>query len=481
MPFNGSGTFSILNTFLPNTTILSTPMNSNFVDVAAGLTDCLTRDGQAGMTAQFKAIAGSVGAPGISFTNDLTTGMYLSNTGELSFTAAGVRQFLIDAQAFSFTTAIKETGVLSPASITVSQNNYAPTGIDTASTLRLTSSGAVNITGLAGLASGPTAPTSGRKIKLINIGSFAITLVANSGSSTAANRFGFPASFILYAGQACELLYDGTSSLWRVIGSFQFVSSTPLGNCQLRLGSSTTVTLFPYQGNFVTFPSGAVATIASAGITSTFNNASLNGTSGQTLANTTLYYAYLWDSGGGTYVIDWSATGHATDTTTGIEIKSGDATRVLVGMAYLIGANFLDGFANRLVASWFNRKQKGMLNAFTTNRTTTSATPVEINTEIRCNFLSWADSLGGAVTGSPTTSSSTNPMQTTLTRGAMVSNLSTYVGYSVTNVNTTGSITMSGFVTPAEGFDYLTLYGSIPGGSTATWGTSVNIFGQILN
>ncbi len=51
MPFNGSGTFSIVNTFVPNTTILSSAVNSNNTDIATGLSDCLTRDGQAGMTA----------------------------------------------------------------------------------------------------------------------------------------------------------------------------------------------------------------------------------------------------------------------------------------------------------------------------------------------------------------------------------------------------------------------------------------------
>ncbi len=72
MPFNGSGTFTIVNTFVPNTTILSAAVNQNFTDIATGLSDCLTRDGQAGMSAVFKAVAGSLGAPGISFNNDAT-------------------------------------------------------------------------------------------------------------------------------------------------------------------------------------------------------------------------------------------------------------------------------------------------------------------------------------------------------------------------------------------------------------------------
>lgn len=36
---------------MPNTTILSAAVNANYSDIATGLSDCLTRDGQAGMTA----------------------------------------------------------------------------------------------------------------------------------------------------------------------------------------------------------------------------------------------------------------------------------------------------------------------------------------------------------------------------------------------------------------------------------------------
>jgi hypothetical protein len=87
MPFNGSGTFSIVNTFVPNTTILSAAVNQNFTDIATGLSDCLTRDGQAGMTAAFKAIAGSLGAPGITFNSDATSGLYLPATGKVGLVA----------------------------------------------------------------------------------------------------------------------------------------------------------------------------------------------------------------------------------------------------------------------------------------------------------------------------------------------------------------------------------------------------------
>lgn len=79
MPFNGAGTFTTVNTFVPNTTISSSAVNTNFSDVATGLSDCLTRDGQAGMTAPFKASSGSSGVPSITFTADATTGLRLGS------------------------------------------------------------------------------------------------------------------------------------------------------------------------------------------------------------------------------------------------------------------------------------------------------------------------------------------------------------------------------------------------------------------
>lgn len=50
MPFNGSNTFTIVNTFVPATTILSSAVNANFSDIATGLSDCVTRDAQGAVT-----------------------------------------------------------------------------------------------------------------------------------------------------------------------------------------------------------------------------------------------------------------------------------------------------------------------------------------------------------------------------------------------------------------------------------------------
>lgn len=120
-------------------------------------------------------------------------------------TWGGTQSFaaLLDAQA-----SFRRSGALTPAQITSNQNDYAPTGHADVSVFRLSTDAARNITGLAGGA-------SGRVVLIRNVGSFNINLVSDT-SSSAANRFDLGTTpYLLYTGQALELIYDGTTSRWR--------------------------------------------------------------------------------------------------------------------------------------------------------------------------------------------------------------------------------------------------------------------------
>lgn len=100
------------------------------------------------------------------------------------------------------------TGDISPTQITASQNDYNPTGLSTATVLRLSTDASRNITGIQGGA-------DGRILKLLNVGSFPIVLkTANTGSS-AANRFDFDTDLTLQPDQGVILYYDSTDSRWR--------------------------------------------------------------------------------------------------------------------------------------------------------------------------------------------------------------------------------------------------------------------------
>lgn len=101
---------------------------------------------------------------------------------------------------------------ITPAALAADANDYNPAGLSAASRVRLSSSAAVAITGLAG-------GTDGRVVVLSNVGANTITLKSANAGSTAANRFQFTADVALAADAAIMLVYDATASRWRALGS----------------------------------------------------------------------------------------------------------------------------------------------------------------------------------------------------------------------------------------------------------------------
>ena len=106
--------------------------------------------------------------------------------------------------------ASRSTGVISPSQITSNQNDYNPTGIASAAILKLSSDASRSLSGLAGGA-------EGRVVGLLNTGGQVITLLNESASSTAANRFALGDDIAIKAKQAVLLRYDGTASRWYAI------------------------------------------------------------------------------------------------------------------------------------------------------------------------------------------------------------------------------------------------------------------------
>lgn len=102
------------------------------------------------------------------------------------------------------------SGALTPAQITADQNDYDPTGLATASCLRLFTDDTRTVTGLAGGA-------EGRMIAIQNLGLTDLILEHESTSSKAANRFSLAgaASVTLSAGESLLLRYDSVQSTWR--------------------------------------------------------------------------------------------------------------------------------------------------------------------------------------------------------------------------------------------------------------------------
>jgi hypothetical protein len=105
---------------------------------------------------------------------------------------------------------------LAPAQITANQDNYSPTNLYKTSVLRLTTDASRDITGIV---PGPAGRVDGRILFIYNVGGFNIVL-KNDVTSTAANRFLFPADITLAPNEGIGLMYDSTSSRWRCFGRY---------------------------------------------------------------------------------------------------------------------------------------------------------------------------------------------------------------------------------------------------------------------
>jgi hypothetical protein len=83
MARNGSGTMSIVNSFSSNTTIESAKVNQNFSDIGSEITASLPRNGEAGMTGQFKSSDGTSSLPGMTFSSDPDLGFYRASANTM--------------------------------------------------------------------------------------------------------------------------------------------------------------------------------------------------------------------------------------------------------------------------------------------------------------------------------------------------------------------------------------------------------------
>ncbi|UIN20790.1 hypothetical protein [Herbaspirillum frisingense] len=271
------------------------------------------------------------------------------------------------------------------------------------------------------------------------------------------------ANIVTAAGDVAEFVSEGSGN-WRCVKySSGGAPATVFGQCRLTQ-SGGNLKLSPFNGNRLTI-NGQAQVIPSAGIT-------LAATS---LTPSTLYYVYAYMNSG-TMTLEASTTAHATDANTGVEIKSGDSSRTLVGMARPItGPAWQDTAAQRFVRSWFNDPGIAGLNWFTANRQVTSVVPsyVEINSEIRCEFLCWSGEIvqvGGSGNSTQTVAGITNHTAVAFD-GLATETGSWSSGYTPSNnfgVPYTVNLPKTGLL---EGYHYATLVGALgaSGGGVATY------------
>lgn len=237
------------------------------------------------------------------------------------------------------------------------------------------------------------------------------------------------------------------------------------GACFLTATSTATATLLPKDGNTLMINS-KMEVVPDAGVSTSLGS--------MTTSNT--YYTYAWMNSG-SMNLEFSQTAYATQAGTGVKIKSGDATRTLVGQVRLTGtaATTSNTAQLRYFRSYFNRKSLQLSASFSASRGSTSSSFTEINAEIEVQWLHWADEgihLGvyGAVglsAGGPGTSATSIGVDSTST--AEDTRSAGVIASTADLIPVSCAVYKTGL---ADGFHYATLLGAITGGLTTLYSGS---------
>lgn len=183
-------------------------------NVQAALNELDSEKSAVGHTHSAASITGLAAIATSGSASDLGTGTLPAArlpalTGDVATSAGSAATTVVSASG-----SWARSGDITPPQITANQNDYNPTGLSTASVLRLTSDASRNITSLAGGA-------DGRIITLINVGSFPIVIKDEDGATgTAANRFSLTGDITLNTAQAATFIYDATNARWWALTGF---------------------------------------------------------------------------------------------------------------------------------------------------------------------------------------------------------------------------------------------------------------------
>jgi hypothetical protein len=228
------------------------------------------------------------------------------------------------------------------------------------------------------------------------------------------------------------------------------------GQCRLSVAGPTSLKLSRYHGACLNI-NGTVRQIPAAGVTVT--NAGL--------AAGTLHYVYAYMNAGA-MALELSTTTHATDTS-GVEIRSGDATRTLVGMICTNSSGqFVNSLAQRLCLNWFH-KEDHAVNANGGQFSLTSTAAVEINAAIRIEFLVWAnDAVPILLSGNFKNNTAGQGISTAATVDG--TQVTPSQSWAPTTANQGAPYCSTSILSYAEGYHIARAVGAVSGG-TGTWET----------
>lgn len=163
---------------------------------------------------------GTISIDGADVQVDATGIVGILSDDSVQLIAAGLGTLTVDdtnitlaANNVTVTGALRLTADISPAQLTANTNNWSPTGLATATVIRVFTDASRDLTGIA-------LGADGRQLYLLNTGSTnSLVLKHESANSDAANRFDLPAAADKTLGPRCcaHLHYDATSSRWRLL------------------------------------------------------------------------------------------------------------------------------------------------------------------------------------------------------------------------------------------------------------------------
>lgn len=167
---------------------------------------------------------------------------------------------------------------------------------------------------------------------------------------------------------------DSSPSQWRVLNE-------PLthGSCRVSVVSSTSLRMSRYGGAGLVINS-KMEKIPSSGVT--VSNSGL-------LANTGYYiYAFM---NAGVMTLELSTTSR-TMHSDGVEIKSGDPSRTLVGWTSTAGGGLFQADTSSAIVTmnWFNRRQRSTVISSATDIVFTNTSALELNSALRTYTAAWA-------------------------------------------------------------------------------------------
>lgn len=135
MSRNASGSYTLpansVGPAVAGTTISPADFNSTAADIATELTNSLDRGGRGAMTAALVAYAGTVAAPGVTFSGDTDSGLYHAGANDVRIAVAGADVIKATTAGAAITGAATISTTLAVAGVSTLANDIHMTGANT--------------------------------------------------------------------------------------------------------------------------------------------------------------------------------------------------------------------------------------------------------------------------------------------------------------------------------------------------------------